>query len=199
MPSNRSVGDSHVATLTRRRAALRNSQQMLSLGGDRGAPQAPTRTIPSPPPMPVPSRDAQNLPPPTVTPADAAVNAARASTPAGGDARQAMLEKAKAFLNEQRNPGAQPIPENGIDTQVPGPDNLPLSGQINALGGAGISPEQQFYRLAGRMPSGRELAAMRTTVMLEQQLNRRPTANELRAAIMRPASLSNSFQPIVGE
>lgn len=109
-----------------------------------------------------------------------------------------MLAKAKAFLDQQKNPGAQPVPEEGIQNLTPAPDAEMTTSRITALGAAGVSPEQQFYRLNGRMPSPREMVVHRQMLLLEQQLNRKPTANELRTSLMRPASLSSGFQPLVG-
>jgi len=182
---NRGISDSHLATIARRRVAIDRTRQTLGLGTEMGAPQAPTRAIPNPPPQPVPSGK------------QAPGQLAPAGEAAAPNSRAAMLEKAKAFLDQQQRPQSQPMPQNGIDVQAPTPDTTPLTDQVAGLGAAGISPEQQFYRLSGRMPSPREMAVFRATMLLEGQLNRRPTANELRASLMRPDSISQSFPSVV--
>ena len=181
----RGVPSSHLATIARQRAAVQAARRSLSLGQDRGAPAAPNRAIPNMPPQRVPSGGGR---PP----------APAAGAPEGAEGQQErMRQKVQEFLSNQQRPNAQPIPEQGLDVQAPQPDTVPLSEQAARLGATGLSPEQQFYRLAGRLGSPREMAVFRTTVLLEGQLNRRPTANELRAALMRPATLGNAFPSVV--
>lgn len=186
---SRGTGGSFLAGVAARRRQVQGARRTLSMGQERGAPQAPRRAIPNMPPQRVPS-GRQAPPPPT--------QAAPAPQQGEGDQRERMLARVQEFFSTIQRPGAQPAPEAGIEDQALAPEAVPLSDQVSQLGATGLSPEQQFYRLSGRLASPREMAVYRTTMLLEQQLNRRPTANELRAALMRPASLSASFPVVVG-
>ena len=52
---------------------------------------------------------------------------------------------------------------------------------------------EQFYRLAGRPPAPRELAVFSARHLLEQQLGRPPTTNELRLYLVRAGEGSPAF------
>lgn len=56
------------------------------------------------------------------------------------------------------------------------------------------SPVEQFTRLAGRMPSPRELAVFNSRSVLESQLGRPPTSNELKMYLLRPEESAQTFQ-----
>ena len=168
--------DSHLASIAKRRATVMASRKRLNMDADRGAAQAPVRQ--NPPPQTLPAR-----------------NPPQAEEPAG-DMRQRMLSQTEEFFQRAVNPQAVPIADARAgrgEVQGPPPTPVPTSSiteQTSQLGASGLSPEQQFYRLTSRLPSPRELAVFRTTLYLEQQLGRRPTGNELKAALSRPQVIS---------
>lgn len=163
-------GGSVLGNLAQRRANLQKSKRVLTGGAERGAPQAPTRAIPQPPP------------PPAAPAADQAPVA-----------REQQLEQAQELLERARGraqgqtaaPPTAPI--EGVDLR-PGQQDT-LGGRIDQLGATERSLETQFYRLAGRMGSPRELSLFASRLELERQLGRVPTANEFRAYVASPSSL----------
>lgn len=170
--------DSTLAAIARRRRTVLATRKQLNIGAESGAPQAPVRQ--NPPPQTLPARNPPQAPSPT------------------GDAQERMLAQTKEFFQKVVRPQAVPIEQGtGIENATPQVPATPLGQQVDQMGATGLSLEQQFYRLAGRLPSPREMAVFRTTLLLEDQLGRRPTANELRSVLSRPSSLPAAFPSAV--
>lgn len=72
-------------------------------------------------------------------------------------------------------------------------ESRPLTEQLEHLGAVSVSPQEQFARVAGRMPSPREMTVFNARMVLEQQLGRPPTSNELKMQLLRPEESDNSF------
>lgn len=147
---------------------------------ERGGPQAPTRTQPQP------------VPPPQAP--------AQPSEGGGGD-RNAMLQQAADFIEGQRarGQGAAPRPQQRPVQRVstrPGPATS-LTEKVGQLGAAERPLETQFFRLAGREGTPRELSIFRGRLELERQLNRAPTETEFRMWLMRPSSLGPLINPAI--
>lgn len=174
-------GGSTLANLARRRQQLQQSRKALGMDVERGAPQAPTRTQPQP------------VPPPQAP--------AQPTQPQGGNDRAAMVAQVQQFIQQRRGQrrgeAAQPQrrPVEGISTRA-GPD-VRLTERIDQLGAAKRPVETQFYRLAGREGTPREIAIFRGRLELERQLKRPPTETELRNWMTRPASLGAVVNPAV--
>ena len=188
------MGGSVLGNLSSRRRALVAQRKQLTGGADRGAPQAPTRTQPQPPPPAPPQPGGQPGGQPAGQPG---------GQPAGGEVPtdEEVLEQARELL---QNTGAQaqnkqPVPQRtleGVDLR-PGPDGPMVSERIKQLGAVNRTPETQFFRIAGREPSPRELALFSVRLMLEKQLNRPPTANEMRTFIAKGSAVAPLFSPAV--
>lgn len=182
------MGGSVIGNLASRRAALQAQRKSLSPGGDRGAPQAPTRAQPQPPP-PSPQQ-------PQTAPTDG-------QQTDGGEipTDEQALEQVGEFL---QNTGAQAQNRNvtprrtveGVNAR-PGAEGPLIGERIKQLGAANRPPETQFFRIAGREPSPRELALFNARLMLERQLNRPPTVNEMRTFIARGSAIAPLFSPAV--
>lgn len=175
-------GGSTLAHNDSRRRQLLRTRKNLGMDVERGAPQAPTRTQPQP------------VPPPQ----------APAQPPAGqraGNTREAMLQQVSEFLGQRRGqrrgeaPRPQQPPVEAISTR-PGPTDR-LAPRIDQLGATNRPIETQFYRLAGRQGTPREIAIFRSRLELERQLQRPPTETELRVWMARPASLGALVEPAV--
>lgn len=175
----RSGGGSTVASNTARSRALMATRKRLNADTERGGPQAPTRTQPQP------------VPPPQ----------APAQQPAGGD-RAAMLTQTEEFLSQQgaRRRGQMPPSTNQRPIQPvsarPGATDR-LTEQVAQLGAEGRATETQFFRLAGREGTPRELSIFRGRLELERQLNRPPTESELKMWMARSSSLGPIINPVV--
>lgn len=171
-------GGSTLANLSSRRRQLLQARKGLNLDTERGGPQAPTRTQPQPVPPPQQPAQAQE----------------------GGD-RSAMLRQIGEFVTQQRaqRQGAAPRqperPVQGVPTR-PGPMDR-LGERIEQLGAAARPVETQFFRLAGREGTPREIALFRSRLELERQLNRPPTEREMRMWMARPASLGTLVQSAI--
>ncbi len=181
------MGGSVIGNLSNRRRALLASRKQLSGSADRGAPQAPTRAQPQPPP---PSPQQPESAPP-------------AGQPAGGEipTDEQALEQVGEFL---QTTGAQAQNRNvtprrtveGVNAR-PGAEGPLIGERIKQLGAANRPPETQFFRIAGREASPRELALFNARLMLERQLNRPPTVNEMRTFIARGSAIAPLFSPAV--
>lgn len=165
---------STLANLAKRRAQLQASRQALGLDTERGAPQAPNRTMPNPPPPPQAPAD--------VAPAD------------NPNDPNAMLAKVEAFIGQhgQSSQGAAPVqaptsPVENIPTRPTVTDTM--ADRIDQLGATTRTPETQFYRLSGREGTPREIAIFSARMSLERQLNRPPTESELMLYIARPTGM----------
>lgn len=182
------MGGSTIANLASRRAALQGTRKRLTGGADRGAPQAPTRAQPQPPPL-SPQQ-------PQTAPTDG-------QQPAGGEipTDEQALEQVGEFL---QTTGAQAQNRNvtprrtveGVNAR-PGAEGPLIGERIKQLGAANRPPETQFFRIAGREPSPRELAIFNSRLMLERQLKRPPTVNEMRTFIARGSAIAPLFSPAV--
>lgn len=104
-----------------------------------------------------------------------------------------MRAKAEGFL-EQMRAGGQGAQGRATQRVVPvdttGGNQVKLEERMRRLGAGSLPAEQQFYRVAGRAPSPRELEIFNSRRTLEKQLGRVPTAQELRQYIVRPQSIS---------
>jgi hypothetical protein len=184
-------GGSTLGNMARRRAALEKQRKSLTGGAERGAPQAPTRANPQPPPPP--SAPAQERAPAQGEP--------QGEAPAQGSDRAPRKEQAEGLLDAMRAsvqgqvppPRAAPIREEPLR---PTPADT-LTDRVDQLGAAGRSLEVQFYRLAGRAGGPLELSLLASRLELERQLKRVPTANEVRSYTANPSSLGPLFSPAV--
>ncbi len=174
----RGGGGSTLSNLNSRRRQLLRTRKDLSMDVERGGPQAPTRTQPQP------------VPPPQ----------APAQPQEGGD-RDGMLRQAADFIEGQRaqRQGAVPRPQQRPVQRVsvrPGVSTR-LTERVDQLGATDRPLETQFFRLAGREGTPRELSIFRGRLELERQLNRSPTESELLGWMMRPSSLGPLINPAV--
>jgi hypothetical protein len=172
------AGGSTLANMGARRRQLQAARKNLSMDAERGAPQAPTRTQPQP--APPPQQPAQ---------------------PSRGGNRAAMVQQIQEFVTQQRarGQGAAPRPQERPVQRVstrPGPADR-LGERVEQLGAAGRPIETQFFRLAGREGTPREISLFRSRLELERQLNRPPTERELRMWMARPASLGTLVQSAI--
>ena len=181
------MGGSVLSNLANRRRALVASKKQLTGGADRGAPQAPTRAQPQPPP-PSPQQ-------PQTAPVD--------GQPAGGEipTDEQALEQAAELLQDTgaQAQNRQSSPRRTIEgvNARPGSEGPLIGERIKQLGAANRPPETQFFRIAGREPSPRELALFNARLMLERQLKRPPTVNEMRTFIARGSAIAPLFSPAV--
>ena len=163
---------SSIAARQRQLAATRKQ-----LTGDTGAPAG--------------GRARGNVPPPPQAPAE----------PSGDDSRQQMLTQADEFLQQRGAQARGQVPRTRepvvqrVSTR-PGPNDT-LADRVDALGAAKRPVETQFFRLAGREGTPRELALFNARLTLERQLNRPPTETELRMWIARPSSIGPITNPVV--
>jgi hypothetical protein len=130
------------------------------------------------------------------TPAQPAVTA---GAPAGGapmdalhpdnvpemQTREQALAYTKQMLDAHANQGRPPAPAATVN-QPPPSTAPPVLDAIQAAGAEKMSPVMQFMRLAGRNPSGREMAMFAATTELARQLGRNPTSNELMMYMTQP-------------
>ena len=184
---------SSLGNLARRKENLRRQAKALSEGAARGAPQAPTRANPQPPPPP--RAPAQAAPPARGAPAPAAAEGQQRPSP--GDRRA----RAERFLQEvgSQMQGQVPPPEEGRirDASIRQDITTTLQDRLVQLGASERSLETQFFRLAGRMGSPREVSLLASRLELERQLNRPPTQGEFQNFIAKPGSLGPLFSPAV--
>lgn len=101
--------------------------------------------------------------------------------------RADMLKATEAVLKQAANRGQAVAPVPGVAEQPPAAP-AGLQDQIAAVGAENMSPEMQFMRVAGRVPSGREMAMFAATSELARQLGRNPTTNELMLFMTRPVA-----------
>ena len=165
----RGGGGSTLQNLASRKAALDRTRQSLNKDTERGGPQAPTRTNPSPPPVPAQA---------TGDPAQ------------GGSDRTALLKQAGEFLNKTgaQQRGQEPRPNEPavqLETTRPGAGDT-LVDRVKSLGAEKRPVETQFFRLAGREGTPRELSVFRQRLEIERQLGRVPTETELLMHMAKP-------------
>lgn len=166
--------------LARTRAEIFSSGSVGSLTPGRAAPPPPSPTPQAGQPASAPSAEV------------AAAPVADQAT-----ARDQMLTKVQGFLEQQRTGGATPAPGPVQAVSAEG-NPAGLQQQLNDLQAARLSPEVQFYRVAGRPGSPREIAAFSTRLQLEQQLGRPPTRGEI-ATALTSADTFNPTSPVAFE
>ena len=182
------MGGSVLSNLSNRRRALLASRKQLSGSADRGAPQAPTRTQPQPPPL---------------SPQQPQTAPTNGQQPAGGEVPtdEEALEQVGEFLQNTsaQTQGRNVTPRRTIEgvNSRPGAEGPLIGERVKQLGAANRPPETQFFRIAGREPSPRELALFNARLMLERQLKRPPTVNEMRTFIARGSAIAPLFSPAV--
>ena len=137
--------------------------------------------------------------PPPVAPANPSPPATAPQTPVEGpatDPRQQLLQRANAHL-QSLQVGAQMPPEQN-QVQPVTTQQVPIEPLLQAANALNESADTQFYRLAGRPGSPREVAMFQTRMQLEHELGRPPTINELKSRISEPSIQSPSL-PIAFE
>lgn len=158
---------SPLANVAARARAVQRTRSTLGISGS--APNGPVRPATPPPSTPAASDPAASLPQTDFAP------------PAGTDpnSREAMLDQARQFLSQAANGGNQVAPAPSpidVPAEMPAPD---LGESLMNVGATNLPLDIQFQRMAGRPPSGRELAVFASYSQLYQQLGRPPTRNEL--------------------
>ena len=171
------ISGSTLENLASSRAKLNQSRKLLGLG-ERGVSQP---QVAPPPRAPADSRAPQSaaLELPDVPP----------------EVRERMMAQSSDFFEQAQSGTQAPIPSG--DPQLiapPAAEEVPLlTDEIRRLRSERDSPSTQYARLAGRPGSPREVAMLQTRLMLENQLGRPPTANEVKNAISNPEFISPSF------
>lgn len=123
---------------------------------------------------------------------------------AAGSNRGRLLDMIKRSMPAlgQQEPGGQtlagpteaaPSPKVQSPFDHLQPETRPLVERLQEIGAASVSPVEQFARIAGRMPSPRELTIFNARFTLEGQLGRPPTPTELKLYIMRPEEQDSAF------
>lgn len=90
------------------------------------------------------------------------------------------------------------MPQEQGNVQPVTTQQVPVEPLLQAANAMNESADTQFYRLAGRPGSPREVAIFQTRMQLEHELGRPPTVNELKSRIAEPSIQSPSF-PIAFE
>ena len=180
---------STLASLARRRAALEAAAQRLGLSGSPLATGRQRGYVPPPPKSP-------GVPPEEARRAARAEEAPPAPPETPPEMRAEMLETVRQFLNQASGKG-NPVPVQSPPVAPPvQPANAPAT-MTEALAREGISQElplkEQFFRLAGRMPTETEMMVFASRIELERQLGRPPTARELQMYITKPPLQSPAF------
>lgn len=182
------MGGSAIGNMAARRAALMANRKRLSGGAERGAPQAPTRTQPQAPPL------SPQQPETAPQQGDQAVGG---DVPTDEEAQQQVVEFLQTRGAQAQGQGVAPRRTiEGVDMR-PGAEGPLLDERIRQLGAVNRPPETQFFRIAGREPTPRELSLFNARMTLERQLKRPPTANEMRSFITRASSIAPLFSPAV--
>jgi len=135
--------------------------------------------------------------PPASPPAAAAPDAQLPITDysgGGGDpnSREALRTQAQKFLQQVANGGNQvaPAPEAiKMPPDVPTPD---LGTALDLVAARDLPLDIQFQRLAGRPPSGRDLAVYGIYSQMYRELGRPPTNTELLYRVTQPAASPHS-------
>jgi hypothetical protein len=114
--------------------------------------------------------------------------------------RDSMLAAIKERMGGGQDgtaPGEAPTAAPSQTMQTPDsylkPETEPLAGRLANAGATSASPSEQFARLAGRLPSPRELAVFQGRALLEGNLGRPPTPTELKLYMMRDDDEDSSF------
>lgn len=167
-----------MANLAARRRQLQQSRRAYGLGqGERGV--EPT----------------QRPGPPVKTPADPR-GPQRAPGAVPDEDRAAALRETEEFLGKMQRgqePGAPaPKPAPAGPRTAPGGETM-LDQRLRSIRMDRLAPEMQFYALAGRPGSPREIAIFQARLELERQIGRPPTKYELQQYVARPDKISPAF------
>lgn len=186
---------STIANLAAKRLQVQKARNMIGLssgGGPNGGMRSGGPVNPAGPASPTPAQPAETAAPtPGSTPATAdAANALHPNNVPEMKTREQMLAFTKQMLETHANQGTPVTPAAGVD-QPPAASAPPVLDQIQAVGAEKMSPEMQYMRLAGRNPSGRELAMFAATTALARQLGRNPTSNELMMYMTQPQAAAS--------
>lgn len=178
MPVSQAGGGILEQAVTRRARLNKTRRALLGLG-ERGVPQpqqGPPGVVPADkrPPMRVPQPEEPLLEGPPE------------------DVRARMLSSVQDFLATQQTGGA-PLPREQAVSAAPPSDDVLYTREIRRVRAEREPVATQFSRLAGRPGSPRELAMFQVRLMLEQQLGRPPTEQEILTYISRPEMISPSF------
>jgi hypothetical protein len=100
---------------------------------------------------------------------------------------QPLMQAAAAMLERVRSGGTQSAapPEQPLFTPA-STGQRPVGEALNEVLGETATPQIQFFRLAGRPASPRELSIFNARIELERQLGRVPTLQELKGYISTP-------------
>ena len=176
------VSGSVIGNIAAQRKRVQRARQLLGLS-DKG--------IPKPQQGPPPKAPKDPRPPQTVPEAPAPE---QFQSPEAEQARQEMLKKVQAFLQQVQTGGAAPVQESPIQpVNTEAAAAQPILPQLEQFSRPHEPLSLQFARIAGRSPTPRELAVFSARIELERQLGRPPTASELKQYIMRPEAASPSF------
>ncbi len=187
MATSNGVGSgSPLASIAARAKSVQRTRAALGIGA--AGPNGPVRTA-NPPQTPA-ATDAPAGPMPITD-----------FPGAGGDpnSRDSLRAQAQQFLQQAANNGQQvaPAPE-AIQTppHVTTPD---LGESLAGVGASNLPLDIQFQRLAGRPPSGRDLAVYGIYAQMYREMGRPPTNTELLYRVTQPAAApqSASIEPVV--
>lgn len=201
------VSPSVLANLTAQRARLSAVRQRLNL--ERPTSQmpggAPMRELaPSPPGGPAQRPGAQAQAVQGATNIQAAPGQDVANIQLPPEIEQRMLQKIGTFINtygaqqqgladRERAAVSAPPATSPAPAAAPAPAGPPPPQQgapapeANALAARAVAPIVDFFRANGRLPSMEELRSVSASRLLQQQLGRPPTPDEVRLYLMQPA------------
>lgn len=188
MPRSTAGGGSVLSNLSQSRKKLATTRaEMFSrdaTGRSGGAPSGP------PPPSPPPADPRAPVTAPTPE---------QAASPEANPQQQndQQLARVQAFLDGQKNGGQAQIPNQARPLNT-SPNPATLTDALQQAQAVNLGPETQFYRIAGRPGSPREIAAFSTRILLEQQLKRPPTREEVATAMSR-TDISSPSAPVAFE
>ncbi len=175
---------STLANLAARRQAIQKTRVAIGLSSG-GAPNGGMRAG-APVNGPGPASPTPDQPAVTAAPtAGAPMDALHPDNVPEMKTREQALAYTKQMLDTQRNQGRPVTPAAPVN-QPPASAAPPVLDAIRDAGAEQMSPVAQFMRLAGRNPSGREMAMFAATTELARQLGRNPTSNELMIYMTQP-------------
>jgi hypothetical protein len=168
MPRSGGAG-SYLSNLTQARQRVQQTRRLLGMG-ERGVQ---TTNPPLPPQQPPANKgQPQQAPQPTPVPNDRMSALYQQTTE--------MLRQAK--MGQQ---GATPVAEEP-PYRKPDYTQRPVEEALAGVMSTTVRPEIQFFRLAGRPASPRELAIFNLRIDLERRLGRPPTLTEMKMEIGNP-------------
>lgn len=175
---------STIANLAARRQQVQKARVAIGLS----TPAAPGGGLRSGAPINpgAPGSPTSDQPAVTAAPTDGApTNALHPDNVPEMTTRDQALAYTKQMLDTHANQGRPITPAATID-QPPAATAPPVLDAIRDAGAEQMSPVLQFMCLAGRNPSGREMAMFAATTELARQLGRNPTSNELMMYMTQP-------------